>query len=109
MEAHNKLIRDRIPEIIEHEGGGAKIRTLSDEEYKQELLIKLVEEAREALESKGDNKELTKEIGDVLEVIDYLIKVFGLDEKEIKRTKKERKQSRGGFDKKLFLEYVVRT
>ncbi len=103
---YNKLIRDRIPEIIEKSGSRSKVRTLSEKDYKEELLKKLVEEAKEALEVKGDKKESTKEFGDVLEIIDYLIKVLDLDKEEIEKTRKERRESRGGFDKKLFLEYT---
>lgn len=105
MKIYNKLIRDRIPEIIEKDGKQAKTRFLNDEDYKQELLKKLVEETKEAVEAE-DKKELTKEIGDVIEVIDYLIETFQLDRGEIEKIKQERKESRGGFDKKLFLESV---
>ncbi|HHE76620.1 MAG TPA: phosphoribosyl-ATP pyrophosphohydrolase [Candidatus Parcubacteria bacterium] len=103
---YNKLIRDKIPEIIERNGGKHKIRILNDEEYKKELLKKIVEEAREVLETSGDKKELTKEIGDVLEIINYLVRVFDLDREKIETTRQARKESRGGFDKKLFLEYT---
>jgi predicted house-cleaning noncanonical NTP pyrophosphatase (MazG superfamily) len=58
------------------------------------------------LETEGDREKLTKEVGDVLGIIDYLVKVFDLDKGEIEKARKERKKSRGGFDKKLFLEYV---
>ncbi len=105
-EIYNKLIRDRIPEIIEKNGSKSKVRVLDDEKYKEELLKKIIEEAKEVLETKGDRKELTKEVGDVLEIIDYLVKVFGLDSEEIEKMRKERKESKGGFDKKLFLEYT---
>lgn len=104
MEVYNKLIRDKIPEIIEKSGSKAKVRILDDGEYKQELLKKIVEEAKEALEAEGNKKELIKEIGDILEIIEYLIKVFDLDSEEIEKIRRERKESRGGFDKKLFLE-----
>ena len=103
---YNKLIRDRIPEIIEKDGVGYKTRVLKQKEYKQELLKKIVEESQEVLETKGDKKELIKEIGDVQEIIAYLIKVFNLDRKEINKVRRKRKKSRGGFDKKLFLEYT---
>ncbi|MBU4347915.1 nucleoside triphosphate pyrophosphohydrolase [Patescibacteria group bacterium] len=101
---YNKLIRDKISEIIRENGSNPKTRILDDEEYKIELLKKIVEEAQEALETKGDKKKLTKEIGDVLEVINYLIDVFELDRQEIEKIRKERKKYRGGFDKKIFLE-----
>ena len=105
---HNKLIRDKIPEIIEKDGGKYKIRVLGDEEYKKELLKKIVEEAKEVLDASGDKKELAKEIGDVLEVINCLIDVFDLNKEEIEKVKQERNESRGGFDKKVFLEYTKR-
>ena len=103
---HNKLIRDKIPEIIEKTGKKYEVRTLDNEEYKKELLKKIVEEANEVLDTNGDKKEIIKELGDVLEVIDHLITVFDLDKTEIEKVKQERKESRGGFDKKLFLEYT---
>lgn len=103
---YNKLIRDRIPEIIEKDGATFKTRILNDEDYKTELLKKLIEEAQEVVGAKDDNKELVKELGDTLEVIDHLVKSFGLDKIEIEKVKAERKASRGGFDKKLLLEYT---
>jgi len=106
MQEYKKLIRDRIPEIIENNGDKAEVRELNDEEYKKELLKKLVEEAKEVVEAGEDKKELTKEIGDVQEIINYLIQIFDLDKDEIEKVRQERKKSRGGFDKKLFLEYT---
>jgi predicted house-cleaning noncanonical NTP pyrophosphatase (MazG superfamily) len=103
---YKKLIRDRIPEIMEEKGVKYGVRVLGDEEYKKELLKKIIEEAQEVLEVNGDKKELTKEIGDVLEIVDYLVSVFELDRKDIEKVRKGRKKSRGGFDKKLFLEYT---
>jgi len=103
---YNKLIRDKIPEIIEKNGSKYSTRILGDEEYKKELLKKIVEEAQEVLETDGSKKELAKEIGDVLEIINYLVDVFELDRGEIEKVRQERKNSRGGFDKKLFLEYT---
>ena len=103
---YNKLIRDKIPDIIEKDGCSYKTRTLRQKEYKQELLKKLVEEANETLETNGSKKELVKEIGDVQEIINYIIQTFNLDTKEIEKIRKKRKTSRGVFDKKLFLEYT---
>lgn len=103
---YNKLIRDKIPEIIEKDGATFKTRVLNETDFKAELFKKLVEEAEEAVGSKGNKKELIKELGDLLEVIDYLVKYFDLDKGEIERVKAERKDSRGGFDKKLLLEYT---
>lgn len=106
MKKYYKLVRDKIPEIIKADNEEPNVRILEAEEFKKELLKKLVEEAREALEAGSDKKELQKEIGDILEVINYLIKEFGLDENEIEKVRQKRKESRGGFDRKLFLEYT---
>lgn len=103
MKVYNKLVRDKIPEIIARDGQKANIRILNSEECRQALLAKLVEEAKEASEA-SSQKDLAKEIGDVLEVIDSLILAFGLRREEIEKLKAERKESRGGFDKKIFLE-----
>jgi predicted house-cleaning noncanonical NTP pyrophosphatase (MazG superfamily) len=66
----------------------------------------LIEEAREVEAASGNLKELVKEIGDVQEVIDAVIDCFGLDDDEIKKLKEKRKSERGGFEKKIFLEYT---
>ncbi|NCU44150.1 hypothetical protein EOM71_00535 [Candidatus Falkowbacteria bacterium] len=106
MKIYNKLIRDRIPEIMESKDIKFKTGVLNDDDYKNELLNKLIEETQEVIAAKTDRLELIKELGDVLEVIDYLIIAFNLDSEEVKKVKAERKESRGGFDKKLFLEYT---
>ncbi|MDD5110118.1 MAG: nucleoside triphosphate pyrophosphohydrolase [Patescibacteria group bacterium] len=106
MKTYNKLIRDRIPEIIAAKGEKAVTRILNDEEFGRALMAKLVEEAKEAEATAGDKTELTKEIGDVWEVIEALITHFGLDQQEIARIKAKRRAERGGFAKKIFLESV---
>ncbi len=104
MKIHNKLVRDKILEIIATDGVEAKSRILSDEEYKKELLAKIVEEANEVLATHGDHEELVKEISDVMEVLDSIIIAFDLDIAEIVKVKQKRKDSRGGFEKKIYLE-----
>lgn len=103
---YNKLVRDNIPEIISKDGAKPVTRVLNDEEFKKELLKKLMKESQEVVEAVVDKKELIKEIGDVFEVLDSIINVFNIDAEEIKRIKQERKEKRGGFDKKIFLEYT---
>jgi predicted house-cleaning noncanonical NTP pyrophosphatase (MazG superfamily) len=104
MKQHNKLVRDRILEIIKKDGVEYKSRILEDAEFKQELLKKMVEEAQEVLAAGNDTKELVKEIADVWEVMEHIIKTFELDHAEIQNTKQARHESRGGFDKKIYLE-----
>ena len=103
---HNKLVRDNIPEIIKKDKAEPKIRILNQAEFIKEFLVKLVEEAKEAAAAINDKPGLTKEIGDVYEVIDAIIDHCGLDRQEIMKLKNERRIERGGFDKKIFLESV---
>jgi len=103
---YKKLIRDRIPEIILQDGKTAEFRILGEEEYKKELLTKIIEEAKEVYETNGQKEDLIKELADILEIIDYIIKDFNLSAAEIQEVKDDRKKSRGGFDKKIFLEYT---
>ena len=65
---YNKLVRDKIPEIIENDGETPVVRVLNDNEYKKELEKKLKEEYEEVLLAK-DKKERLEELADMLEVI----------------------------------------
>lgn len=103
IKIYNKLVRDKIPEITEKDGEKPVTRILDDEEYKKELKNKLIEESKEAVLAEN-NQELSKEIGDIFEVIEAIEKVFGVNRDDILKIKEERKQKRGGFEKKIFLE-----
>ncbi len=103
---HNKLVRDNIPEIIKKDKAEPITRILEQAEFIKELLVKLVEEAKEAAASMNEKPELMKEIGDVYEVIDAIIDNCGLDKEEIMKLKNKRRQERGGFLKKIFLESI---
>lgn len=87
---YNKLVRDKISEIIEKDGEKPFVRILDDEEYKKELKKKLCEEAQELALAENNNELIEK--------------TFGLDKEEILKIKENRKQKRGGFEKKIFLE-----
>lgn len=106
MEIFNKLVRDKIPEIIKERRDTPKTRILNNNEYRLELLKKLVEESKEALEAKDNKEDLIKELGDLLEVIDSTIKAFDLNLEDILILKNKRRQERGGFNKQIFLESV---
>jgi predicted house-cleaning noncanonical NTP pyrophosphatase (MazG superfamily) len=78
---YNKLIRDRIPEIIEADGRRAVTRVLRDEDYRAALLAKLVEEAREA--ENAPDGELAGELADVWEVFQALLATLPLTRHEL--------------------------
>jgi predicted house-cleaning noncanonical NTP pyrophosphatase (MazG superfamily) len=100
---HNKLVRDKIPEIIRTNNEIFKIRILDEEEYKVELKKKLIEEANE-LNGAKDDSQLKKEIVDVCEVIDAIVDVYNFEREKIMEIKKEKKRERGGFGERIFLE-----
>ena len=102
MTIYNKLIRDKIPEIIKNNNKQCEIKKLSVREYKQSLKNKLLEEVYEVLEA-NNTKDLIDEIADVYEVLSAIIQVYELSEEEIKEVQKEKGEKRGIFDKKIQL------
>ena len=70
---HNKLVRDRIPDIIRTEHRHCQTRTLTSSAYCTALKAKLVEEAME-VQNAEDRKALTEELADLSEVVDAVIR-----------------------------------
>lgn len=103
--SYRKLVRDRIPEVVAREGGQAKVRILRADQFKKELLLKLLEEAKE-VRGAGSKEEVVKEIADVLEVIDALCGAHGILRGEVQRAKRKKNRDRGAFTQRLFLEYI---
>jgi predicted house-cleaning noncanonical NTP pyrophosphatase (MazG superfamily) len=98
---YNKLVRDKIPEIIESKGQTCQTRMLGDVEYLKELRTKLEEEVQEYLES-GELEELA----DILEVLDGLAVAQGASFEEVVELQKRKGKERGGFVERVFLESV---
>ena len=95
---YQKLVRDRIPEIIAQDGFVPHVRVLDDGEYLLELRRKLQEEVNEFSES-GD----LEEIADILEVVYAICSAKGCSEDEIHEIRAQKRRRRGGFEQKLFL------
>lgn len=94
----NKLVRDKIPDIIIANGEVPVTRVLSTEEHQLMLNNKLLEEVKEYLES-GEPEELA----DILEVVRGISNVKGLGFEAILKIMEEKHAKRGGFDDKVFL------
>lgn len=103
---YNKLVRDKIPEIIENDGETPVVRVLKDNEYKKELEKKLKEEYEEVLLAK-DKKERLEELADMLEVIRTLALLEDEDIQSVINIMDKKREKRGGFTKKLFLEKTI--
>jgi predicted house-cleaning noncanonical NTP pyrophosphatase (MazG superfamily) len=98
MKNYHKLIRDKIPEIIESKGGKAEIRVLTDDEYAFYLEAKLGEEVGEYHRDKT-----AEELADILEVVYALAATIGCSKEELLEIYQQKHDARGGFKKKLFL------
>jgi predicted house-cleaning noncanonical NTP pyrophosphatase (MazG superfamily) len=96
-----KLIRDRIPEIIEKNGGKYETRVLGKREFEKELKKKLIEESKEAFSA--PRKDLVNELSDVLEILKSVASYYKIDFKKIERHQAKKRKERGGFAKRLFL------
>ena len=95
---YNKLVRDRIPEIIESSGKTCTTEILSDEDYLRMIDAKLDEELAEY--HKDQNIE---ELADLLEVIRAAAIARGYTLEDLERVRAEKAAKRGGFDKKILL------
>ena len=102
---YNKLVRDRIPAIIQSEYRDCQTRRLTSTEYQTELKAKLVEEAREVQEA-SDRKAFIEELADLSEVLDAMMDFFEIDATEIQAVKDAKAQTRGRFKDRIFLEFT---
>lgn len=103
-ELHNKLVRDRIPEIIKADGRTCQFETLDGEAYLAALMQKLIEEAQEL--PAASPKERKSELADILEVIDAIIAVLDYDYATIREVQRKKRDERGGFESKTKLLWV---
>lgn len=99
---YNKLVRDRIPEIIEAGGKTCTCEILSDEDYLRMVDAKLDEELAEY--HKDQNIE---ELADLLEVIYAAVKARGYTMEQLETVRAEKAAKRGAFEKKLLLKEVI--
>ena len=95
---YNKLVRDKIPAIIESKGKRANIRILSDDEYTAELTRKLDEEVSEFHKDKN-----LEELADILEVVYALTENIGCSKEELFAVNEKKRAERGGFQDRVFL------
>jgi predicted house-cleaning noncanonical NTP pyrophosphatase (MazG superfamily) len=101
MKEYNKLIRDRIGEVIEKEGRIPVLRTLDNDEYMIELKKKLLEEVDEFLNA--PNESVIEEMADIYEVLEHLQESLSIKEEDLLVFKAKKAQIKGKFRKRLFL------
>jgi predicted house-cleaning noncanonical NTP pyrophosphatase (MazG superfamily) len=96
---YNKLVRDKIPEVIKSRGGNAVTHIADYKEYWAKLKEKLQEEVSEFLEA-----ENIEEMADILEVIDAILDFKKFDKAELEKVKNKKADERGKFKDKVILE-----
>ena len=99
MKTFDKLVRDKIPEIVRSKGETPTIRILDDEEYERELNKKLQEEVNEYL-SDGN----IEEIADIEEVLRAIVALKGVSYEDFNKIREKKCEQRGAFNDRVFLE-----
>lgn len=102
MKIYNKLVRDKIPEIIACNNGKSCVtRIMEDDEYLESLNTKLQEELKEYLESSE-----VEELADLEEVLRAILDVKKVSYEEFEKIRHTKVEKRGAFKQKIFLESV---
>lgn len=99
MKIYNKLVRDKIIDIIESEGRKTSYKILDNEEYRKELNKKLQEEVNEYIE---DNN--IEELADIVEVIYGILNSMDVSIEDFEKIRISKQEKRGSFNKKIYLE-----
>lgn len=101
MIKYDKLIRDKIPEIIEESGKKCTVEIMDNDTYIKYLDAKLDEELAEYQADKS-----LEELADLLEVMYSVVIARGYSVEELEKVRKEKADKRGGFKKRLLLKKV---
>lgn len=99
---YDKLVRDRIPEIVARDGKRAVTRVAGMAEHGTRLAAKLVEEAGEFRE-----RPCVDELADVMECVVALCGHHGFTLGQVEAARVAKRAARGGFDGRIVLEKVV--
>lgn len=101
MKVYDKLVRDKIPEIIKKDEKEPLVEFIQGEELEDYLNEKLQEEVEEYIEDRT-----VEELADILEVIETIVKYKGLSMEQVEKIRLEKREERGGFEKGIRLKGV---
>lgn len=119
----NKLVRDKIPNILIKKGKAFKCHTVTGQELQTALSCKVLEEAKEVNEAaqdfaiKGENtnignppnarkNQLVGELADLMESTFALMKAFNISADTVKKEMDYKANTRGKFNDGIYLEWV---
>ncbi|OLN23154.1 phosphoribosyl-ATP pyrophosphohydrolase [Domibacillus antri] len=106
MPVHNKLVRDRILEVIEKAGKTYTSRILDEKEYIAEVKIKMHEELAE-YEAAQNDQDAVEELADLLELIHAAAAIHGATPEQLEKVRQEKAEKRGGFNDRIYLIEVA--
>ena len=101
MKVYNKLVRDKIPEIIKKSGSTCEVTIVEGKEKQEFLEKKLLEEVNEYLEDKN-----LEELADIMEVLFGLAHELGYSEEDLLNKRNKKLENRGGFKDGIILGSV---
>jgi predicted house-cleaning noncanonical NTP pyrophosphatase (MazG superfamily) len=104
MTQYGKLVRDRIPEIIESDGKRAIFTHLDEAGFRRAVRRKLIEEAAEV--DAARDKDRLSEFADLAEVLDAALAAHGFSPDDLLQRRRLRMEERGGFERRIYLESV---
>lgn len=99
---YNKLVRDRIPEVIEEDGDECQYEQLEEQDYSSMLREKFIEEAKELIAAEG-KEEIINELADFAELIEAVQDLEQISSEDIEKKKIQKHEERGGFAKRIKL------
>lgn len=102
---YNKLVRDKIPNIIKEKKETPVVKILDDDEYKEALEKKLYEEYQEVIKASGEDR--VEELADMLEIIKVLAKLENKTLDDVIEIANKKVDKKGAFEEKIFLEKVI--
>ena len=102
MPVYNKLVRDKILEILESDGLSYNAKVLEAQDFLKEVKVKMVEEAKEFQQAENV-QEMVEELADLLELVHTAINALGISYKELEDIRAHKKVKRGGFEQAIYL------
>lgn len=101
----DKIIRDKLPDIMRLKGKEAHLQAVDYEEYIQRLKEKLSEETSELIEAR-DKKEVEAELADILEVLHAFSEAYDIPFDDVEKHRAQKRAEKGGFESRVVCAYV---